>query len=135
MRRTGGVLAAVLVMTACGGKPSGGDVRSTLDGFAKAIALHDFQALCDVYLAPKLVDGVEAAGLPCEAALRPQLSATIRPTMTVKSIRVSGATASAEVHATAANQPSSDDTIALVRVDGRWRVASLGKAGAQPTTP
>lgn len=126
---------AVLAITGCGGGSDDRAIRSTLDGFAKAIAVHDLKALCNVYLAPKLVDGVEAAGLPCEAALRPQVSATVGPTMTVKSVRVTGDTASAQVHTTAANQPPSDDTISLVRVDGSWRVASLAQPALGPAAP
>ena len=43
----------------------------------------------------------------------------------VKSVKVDGDTASAQVRSTASNQEPSDDTIKLVKVDGKWRIASL----------
>ena len=75
------------------------------------------------------------AGLPCEAALRPELAATEKPALAIRAIRVDGDRAAADVHTTAANQPAADVTLALVRVDGRWRVASTAEAGPQPGAP
>ena len=123
---------ALPVLAACGGSSPTEEVRSTLRGFATATAKRDYQALCDRFFAPKLVDEVEQSGLPCEAAIRPELSATSKPTLTIRSVRVDGDTALAQVHTAAANQPPSDDTIQLVRVKGSWRIASLSETGPQP---
>jgi hypothetical protein len=129
-------LVACLGLTLLAGCGKGGGssdaVRSTLRGFASATAKRDYQALCDDYFAPALVDKVEQAGLPCEAAVRPELSATRRPTLTIRAVEVDGDKATAQIHTEAANQPPSDDTIALVRVTGRWRIASLATVEPQP---
>ena len=128
------MLAALAGLAGCGGGKSPADaVRATLAGFAQATARHDYQALCDTYLAPALVDAVEQSGLPCESAIRPEISATKQPTLTIKGVEVHGDKATAQVHTTAANQPPSDDTIALQRVNGVWRIASLATVGPQPT--
>jgi hypothetical protein len=132
------LLLAVVALAACGkggGDPTGDAVRTTLAGFAKATATRDYQSLCDRYLAPELVDAIEQAGLPCEAAIRPEFSATERPTLVVRSVAVTGDTARAAVHTDAANQDPADATIALVRVHGAWRIASLVEAGPQPAAP
>ena len=134
MRAPGPVLLSaglVCLLAACGSSPAD-QVRSTLHGFADASAKRDYQALCDDYFAPALVDQVEEAGLPCEAAIRPELSATKKPRLVIRSVRVTGDKALAQVHTSAANQPPSDDTIQLVRVKGHWRISSLAETGPQP---
>ena len=40
-------------------------------------------------------------------------------------ITIKGDRASAKVHTTAANQPASDDTVALVREGGDWKIGAL----------
>jgi len=125
------IAAALPVLAGCGSSP-GDQVRSRLSGFADATAKRDYQALCDDYFAPALVDQVEQAGLPCEAAIRPELSATQKPKLTIRSIEVKGDKALARVHTSAANQPPSDDTIQLVKVKDKWRIASLAETGPQP---
>ena len=42
-----------------------------------------------------------------------------------------GDTATAEVRSSAEGQRPSEDTVELVRVDGRWRIASLGDGAAR----
>jgi ketosteroid isomerase-like protein len=122
---------AVCVLAGCGSSPAD-QVRSTLRGFADATAKRDYQALCDDYFSPALVDQVEQAGLPCEAAIRPEISATKSPKLKVQSVKVTGDKALAQIHTSAANQPPSDDTIQLVKVKGHWRIASLAETGPQP---
>ena len=138
MPRTGRLLLAAVALAVpagCGGGSPADAVRATLAGFAKATAQRDYQGLCDTYFAPKLVDEVEQTGLPCEAAIRPEISATQKPTLKVKAVQVHGDSATAQIHTTAANQPPSDDTIALVRVSGKWHISSLATAGPQPSGP
>jgi hypothetical protein len=136
MPRTATAAFAVLALAGCGGGNSNvTDVRTTLEGFAKATAARDYQSLCDRYFAPKLVDAVEQAGLPCEAAIRPEFGATEKPTLVVKTVKVNGDSAQAVVHTDAANQDPADATIALVRVQGTWRIASLVQSGPQPAAP
>ncbi len=129
MRATRRVLvltAAVAGLAGCGSASPAEQVRSALTGFEAATAKHDYKAICSKYLAPALVERVEQTGLACEAALQPELGSLRKPTLTVLSVTVRGATASARVHTTAANQKPSTDTIRLVRAGGSWRIASLG---------
>lgn len=129
------ILATLAVLAGCGKSTPDDDVRTTLEGFGRAIAARDYQALCDVYFSSRLISGLLRAGLPCEAAIRPEIGATEKPKLTIRSIEVDGETARARVYSEAANQPPSDDTIALTLEDGRWRVASLAEAGPQPLGP
>jgi ketosteroid isomerase-like protein len=136
MARTGAVvLVCALVIGACGGPSAEDEVRKTLAGYAKAFAEHDYQALCDTYFDPKVVAGLEATGLPCEAALRPAVGALKKPTLAVRSVKVDGDRATAAVHTTAENEPPADVTLALLHKDGRWRIASTTAAGPKPAGP
>ena len=115
---------AALLLGACGGDDEG-DVRATLDAFAQATADKDYQRMCDDLLAPDLIEQVRQVNLPCEVALRTGLEDVENPRLEVRSIKLDGDTATAEVHSTAANQEPSDDTIQLVKVGDGWRIASL----------
>ena len=130
------ILGVILLIAGCGGQPSQEDaVRSTLEGYAKAFATRDYQAICDRYLSPKLIDGVEQRGLPCEAAVRPAIKEAVKPVMAVRSVKISGDSATALVHSSAANQPPSDDMISLSRVHGQWDIAGTVKSGPEPVAP
>jgi DNA-binding transcriptional regulator LsrR (DeoR family) len=133
-RRTAAALALAVAagVAGCGG--SDADlVRSALAGYARAFAAHDYQAVCDTYLAPKFVDSVEQrSGLPCESAVRPAMDEARKPTLTVVSVSVHGDSATAQVHTTAENQPPADEALALVKVGGSWRIASPNPVGPQP---
>ena len=102
-------------------------MRETLARLAQATASKDYEALCHEVLAPALVERVRSAGLTCEGALRTGLRSVRKPRLTVRRVEVKGSRAVARVHTQAANQPPSDDTVALVEVDGEWRVASLAR--------
>src|SRR4051794_7757445 len=105
MSRTGlwPCLALVVAsLSACGSKSDTDQVRATVTGYAQAVATRDYQSICDTYLSPKIADGVERnAGLPCEAAIRPELSTTKNPKLTIRSIQVHGDRATVQVHTTA----------------------------------
>ena len=134
MRRRAALGLFVLVLAGCGATPKD-DVRGVLKGYERAFARHDYQSLCDDYLAPDLVNGIEERGLPCEAALRPEVSSTKKPVLAIRSIDVHGDRATARVHATAANQPPADETIVLRRIDGKWRITAQDSSGPQPASP
>jgi hypothetical protein len=117
-----------VVLGACGGGPSDTEqVHAVVQSFGRATAAKDYQKLCDSILAPKLVDEVESAGLPCEVALKQGLGEVEAPTLTIGAISVDGDKASAEVNSSARGQAPSHDTLQLVRVGGDWRIASLGR--------
>lgn len=128
------VLAAALALASagCGRSEPIDEVRETLEGFAAATADRDVQAICDRYLSRSLVEQVRRAGLPCEAALRPGIAAAREPSLKIHTIVLDGDRASARVRTSASNQPPSEDTIALVRERGEWRIASLATPGPTP---
>ena len=115
------------VLCACGGGPSDPErVHDAVQAFEQATAAKDYQRLCDRLLAPRLVDAVESAGLPCEAALKQGLGGVRAPKLTIGRIDVRGDSATAQVQSSAAGEKPSRDTLQLVRVDDQsWRIASL----------
>jgi hypothetical protein len=121
------LLACLLVLAGCGGGPSDEEqVHTAVERFGRATAAKDYQTLCDKLLAPKLVDQIESAGLPCEVALKKGLGDVRAPTLTIGKVAVKGDTATAQIQTSAQGQPPSKDTLQLVRADDKtWRIASL----------
>jgi hypothetical protein len=119
-----------------GGGGSGNDanaVRATLAGYASATAAKDYTTICRRYLAPSVLDKLRSIGLPCRSALaRSTLGGTQAPTLTVKRVKITGTTALADVHSTAANQRPLDGTFELVKAGGLWRIQSLATPVRKP---
>ncbi|MEJ7783354.1 MAG: hypothetical protein WKF96_01035 [Solirubrobacteraceae bacterium] len=138
MARTAVALAVALALpmaAGCGETSPEDDVRAAVEGYAKAFAGRDYQALCDVYFDPQVISGLEASGLPCESAIRPKVSSTRNPKLEIRRITVNGDSAKVEVHTTADAESPTDDTLALVKDrEGRWRITPLA-AGPQPGGP
>jgi ketosteroid isomerase-like protein len=127
---------ALLATAGCGGGSPEHQVRDTVQGYAKAFARHDYQALCDRYLAPAIGTGLQSAtGVPCESAVRASVSSTRAPAVKVGTVQVKGDRATAAVHSTAAGQAPSDDTMALQRIHGDWRITALAQPDPQPVAP
>jgi Putative lumazine-binding len=125
---------ALLVLCAGCGKSSPSEesrVRVALERLARATAAHDYRTLCDDVLAENLVKQMESAGVPCTDALRAGLGSVRRPRLRVVRVSVRGKRATATVHTSATGQKASDDTVALVKADGQWRVASLADSGGR----
>jgi ketosteroid isomerase-like protein len=127
-----GALALVAGAAGCG-QSDEGKVRDTLATFEKATAAHDYKKLCDDVLAKPLVQRLSNIGLPCEVALQRGLAGVTSPQLTVLRVKVRGDVALAVVRSAAAGQPTSGDTIRLVREGDDWRVSTL--SGAQPPAP
>ncbi len=132
MRLATGPIAALLVALAvpgCGGSEPSEEqaVRATVERYAAAVAAKDYDTLCDELFAPELLRGARAQGLPCETALATGLDDVERPSARVGPVAVDEAagSATARVRTDAANQPPSEDTVRLVRRDGRWRIIAL----------
>ena len=123
------LVLAVASLVACGdsGPTDEQQIRAALAEFERATAARDYQALCDRVLAPKLIETVRQIGLPCELALQKGFEDVEDPRLTVGAVKVDEDEATAEVRSSAAGQSPSQDTVELVRVDGKWRVASLGR--------
>jgi hypothetical protein len=120
------LVAAAIAVAGCGAPSDRIQVRDTLNRLAKATARKDYRTLCQRVLAPSIVQPLLQIGLSCEQALSRGLGAVDTPRMVVGGIQFRGRTAFAAVHSSAANQPPSDDTIRLVKIDGQWVVTSLG---------
>lgn len=127
------LLLALCVVVGCGesGPSDEEQIRSALAEFGRATAERDYGALCDRILAPRLVETVEQIGLPCEQALAKGFEDVREPQLSVGEVTVNEDTATAQVRSSAAGQEPSEDTVELVRIDGGWRIQSLG-AGATP---
>jgi hypothetical protein len=139
MRRTLSLLVLALLLGGCGSdSPSPeAQVRTTLQRFARAVEQRDYQTLCDKVFAPKLLQGLQSIGLPCEIAMRTSLGEVKQPRLTIGDVTVSGRTASAQVKTSAKGQPPSTDTIELTKESAGWRVSALGSgqgpSGAKAT--
>ena len=129
--RSGLVGVLALLLAGCGQSgPTDEDlVRRTVLDFGRATAAKDYGTLCRRILSPSLVEDVRSIGLPCEVALEQGLGEVRDPRLTVGRITIDGDRASAQVETSAANQAPSRDTVRLERVNGVWRIASLGASG------
>ena len=127
VRRLFVALLAGIALVGCGGGPTDEEqVRDTVDAFSKATAAKDYDKLCKQLLAPKLLEQVEQAGLPCEVALSKGLGEVKDPKVTIGQITVNGDSATADIRTSAKGEEPSRDTLKLTRIGGRWRIASLG---------
>jgi hypothetical protein len=132
MRLAALLLCGALALAACGGgggspKRSDADrVRDTLSAFGQASAEHDYRRVCADLLAKPVIDAVRGAGLSCESAMKTALQGVHSPKLQVGQVTIKGNRTSAKVHTTAANQPASDDTVALVREGADWKIGALG---------
>ena len=134
MRRLLPLSAVVLLLAACGGDDGPTDeqqVRETLRTFATAVETRDYQTLCDEVFAPKLLEGLQQIGLPCEIAMRTSLGEVEEPRLTVGEVTVDGTRATAEVRTSAKGQPPSTDTLELAEIEDRWRVTDLDSGGQE----
>jgi hypothetical protein len=126
--------AAVVTLAACGQEKPTQQVHDAVDRFGKAVADKDYQDLCDKLLAANLIHALEARGVPCELALKTGFGAVKDPKIAVKTVAVNGDKALVSVHSTAANQTPSDDTLALVKEHGKWKISELAQPQPQPPT-
>jgi hypothetical protein len=119
--------AAAAALGACGEGPSDEEqVRTTVQAFSAASAAKDYQRQCDDLLAPKLVEKIKQAGLPCEVALKQGLGDVKDPKLTLGKVTVTGGSATADIRTSAAGQQPSRDTLELTKVGDKWQIASLG---------
>jgi hypothetical protein len=121
-----------LAVGGCGGPTDRAQIRDTLNRLAHATANKDYRTLCERVFAPSIVQPALHIGLSCEQALTRGLGTVQAPRLVVRSIQMRGTTAFAVVHTSAANQPASNDTVQLVKIDGQWAVTALGAPAPAP---
>jgi hypothetical protein len=131
MLRAVRLLAPVLVLAILAGCGDTGptpeqQVRTTVSDFGHATAAKDYKTLCDRILAPKLIEDVTSIGLSCEAALKRGLGNVKDPRLTIGRVVIDGDSASAEIRSSASGEEPSKDTLKLVKVNGTWKISSLG---------
>lgn len=124
------VAAVVLTRGGGGGTSDATQVRATLAAYTQANAAKDYATICKRFLAPALLDKLRAIRIPCKTALKRGLGSVQMPTLVVKSVKITGTTALAEVLSGAANQTPLAGTIELVKVGRLWRVLSLAEQPA-----
>jgi Putative lumazine-binding len=99
------------------------EVATTVEDLESAARKSDEGEICRNLLATALVDEVSTGGKSCTAAISDALDDADTFGLTVKSVTVSGTTATAVVDS---KQKAADDTFKLVKQGGRWKIASLG---------
>jgi len=116
------------VLAGCGdrGPTPEQQVRTTVSDFGRATADKDYKTLCDRILAPKLVEDVTSVGLSCEAALERGLGNVKEPRLTIGRVQIDGDGATAEIRTSASGEEPSKDTLKLVKINGTWKISSLG---------
>lgn len=128
------ILVVVLLLTTCGTDDQQ-EVRQTVERFAQASRDKDYQALCDDLLSAALVQQLRTVDRPCEVVVRIGLGDVQNPTLEVRSVKVDGDKATAQVRGAAARQQPLDTKILLVREHGEWRISSPPGGQKPAVTP
>lgn len=125
--------AVALLVSGCGETAtSTGSFKGESHAVAQAIS--NFQSdsstgngkgICQKYLASALKVKLERAGGGCSKALEEQLREIDAFTLTVESVSVNGAKATAQVKSTASGKLKIS-TLSLVKEDGSWKIAGTG---------
>jgi len=127
------LLAAAGLATGCGA--SGGtsasdfsgvkkDVVTAVDDLESAAKKSDEAKICTDLLAPSLITTLRSASKSsCNTAVDDAIKDADTFDMTVKSVNVTGNTATAVVDS---KHGSSNDTFTLEKVGGQWKISSFG---------
>jgi Putative lumazine-binding len=124
-------LCAALGVSACGEASSTGSYKGESQHVAQTIASLQSDAtaasagkVCGRDLAASVVRRVEAAGKSCKQALEGQLREIDTYSLTVESISVQDAKATAKVKSTWSGKERVH-TLSFVKEDGHWKIAAL----------
>ncbi|HST56256.1 MAG TPA: hypothetical protein VLJ42_10255 [Solirubrobacteraceae bacterium] len=133
-RTAAAALTAALVLGAAGCATTGsaGKFKGEAHGVAQTIAdlqtdatASDEQKVCERDLASTVVARLNSAGSSCARAIDSQLSQIDSFNLTVESVKVSGASATASVKGTRAGK-NRIEQLQLVKEGKRWKISSLG---------
>jgi hypothetical protein len=100
-------------------------VAQRISDFQADVTGSNEQKVCQNDFAAAVRSRLQTAGGGCPAALRHQLKQIDTLELTIKSIEVKGATASASVKSTWSGK-SQNSTLRLVKEGSAWRIAALG---------
>jgi hypothetical protein len=101
-------------------------VAATIDQLSSAASGHDTGKICTKILAPTVSDKLKAAGGSCPSVVGRQLDTVDTFNVTVKTVKVTGSAAAAQVTSTSNGKDKTDTLNLLKQPDGSWRIASLG---------
>lgn len=128
-----GALATAVALAACGTTTGS---TSSFSGPSKQVAeaISTFQSdataldsgkICKELLAAEVTKRLEAKGATCEKAIKSALEQVDNYSVTVKTIEVKGASATARVKSTVYGKEQAG-TMSLVKEGGDWKLTSLG---------
>jgi hypothetical protein len=126
------LLAAAGLATGCGSSGSNSssdfsgvrkDVAKAIEDLESAARKSDQARICRDLLTSTLVGTIRSGGQSCDSAISDALDDADTFDLTVKSVTVSGSTATAVVDS---KEKSTNDTFKLAKEGGRWKIASLG---------
>jgi hypothetical protein len=128
------LLAAAGLATGCGTAGSDSakdfsgvreDVAGTVEDLESAARSSDEDEICTRLLAGALIDTLRSGGQSCTSAVSDALDDADTFDLTVKSVTVTGDKATAVVDS---KEKTANDTFALVKEGGRWKISSFGGA-------
>jgi Domain of unknown function (DUF4878) len=128
------VLALAGFATGCGATGSNSsssftgpkkDVANAVEDLESAARKSDEAKICTDLLSSRLIGTFRATGKTCNKAISDALDDSDTFDLSVKSVTVSGSTASAVVQS---KRKTGTDTFQLVKEGGVWKIASLGGA-------
>ena len=130
------ILAAALLAWGCGATTSSDDedqpvlrgqqrlVAQAVEDLQDAAAGGDEDRICRELLAAALAERLGGTGKQCERTVRDALENTDTTDLSVRSVRVSGTTATARVKAERGDADRVT-TVGLVKEGARWRISRL----------
>lgn len=137
------LLAGALAVTAtgCAGQGSSSssaddftgarkDVAQVVDDLQGAVGKADGKKVCNDYLAPALVQSASANGKKCQSVMEDNLKDADTTGMTVKSVTITGNTATAVVESDGGKDAKDrTNTFTFVKdpgANGAWKISSFG---------
>jgi hypothetical protein len=131
------ILAAALLAGGCAARSSSGDADApafrgqqqlaaeAVEDLQDAATKGDEARICRELLAEALAERLGGTGQKCERTVQDALEDTDSSDLSVRAVRVTGATATARVK-TERGDKDKVTTVGLAREGGRWRISRLG---------
>jgi hypothetical protein len=126
------VIAAALVVSACGTASSSNDVKfsgaekdvaDVVGKLATAGQRHNASSICNDILSKQLVAELKSAGGNCEDEMKSAISDATDYDLQVRSVEIKGDTATAQVRQ---GDKGKVATFTFVKENGDWRASSFG---------